>query len=186
MVFCNWLFSLSIVFPSLPSSPSFLPSLSPSLSESQNQFILRSWVFLITQTRQYFTWAGGSSLQVGVLLQALQGLGMGLKASVFQVWCSVQWHRLSGSAAPDQLTQNLHFNDVPTWLVLWTLGRNIHLMWTLRRNLSAAMDSPRSTKGPDFINNKSLAAVCWQGRLCLYCTLYIPQRTSAWTLGFLH
>lgn len=44
-----------------------------------------------------------------------------------------------------------------------TQRRKIHLMCTLRSNLSAGVDSPGSTRGPNFMNNKNLAAICWQG-----------------------
>lgn len=46
---------------------------------------------------------------------------------------------------------------------LSSLRRKIHLMWTLRRDLSAEMDSPWLTEGPNFMDNKSLEAICRQG-----------------------
>lgn len=46
---------------------------------------------------------------------------------------------------------------------LWTLRRKIYLLWTLRRNLSAEVDSPWSTEGPSFKYDKSLVSVCWRG-----------------------
>lgn len=45
---------------------------------------------------------------------------------------------------------------------LWNPGRKIHLMWTLRRNLSAETDSPWPTEGPSFINNNNLATIYLQ------------------------
>lgn len=50
-------------------------------------------------------------------------------------------------------------------------------MWTPRRTLSAETDSPRSTKGPHFMNDRSLVVICWQ-RLLTHST---PGRTSDWT-----
>ena len=49
-----------------------------------------------------------------------------------------------------------------TLIPVWTPRRKIHVMWTLRRNLSAEMNSPQSTKGPNLWINKSLLAICWQ------------------------
>lgn len=45
--------------------------------------------------------------------------------------------------------------------------RKSSLLCNLRRDLSANMDSPWSTHGPNFINNKSLVSICWQ-RLLSY------------------
>lgn len=71
------------------------------------------------------------------------------------------------------------------WLILqmWIPRRKIHLMWIPRRNLSAKMDSPRSTKGPKFINNKNLRAVCWQGLLMYWAeaqTEVLASLTMPW------
>lgn len=37
---------------------------------------------------------------------------------------------------------------------------NHYSLWTPRRNLSAEVDSPSSKQGLNFINNKSLVAIC--------------------------
>ena len=55
--------------------------------------------------------------------------------------------------------------SVEPLFLLWTPKRTIHLMWTLRRNLSDEMDSPCSIEGPNIIRNKILVALCWQGLL---------------------
>lgn len=44
------------------------------------------------------------------------------------------------------------------------------------------MNSPWSTKGPHFINNRSLVAICWWAPQ----VLCIPGRTSDWIRGFPH
>lgn len=46
-----------------------------------------------------------------------------------------------------------------------TANNKLFLVWTLKRNSAAEMDSPWSTKSWNFTNNKSLAAICWQGLL---------------------
>ena len=61
--------------------------------------------------------------------------------------------------------------------MLWTLRRKSHLMWSLRRNLFADMDSSRSTKGPKSMTNKSLEAICWQG-LLTYSTYWEDPQTE--------
>lgn len=65
---------------------------------------------------------------------------------------------------------------------MWTQSK-IHLIWTPRKNFFAEMDSPWSTEGPHFMNNKSLMAIFWQGLLSTLCML---GRTPERTLSFLH
>lgn len=43
-------------------------------------------------------------------------------------------------------------------------------VWTLRRKIHLMMDTPSWTKGPNFINNKSIAVICWQGLLNILST----------------
>lgn len=53
-----------------------------------------------------------------------------------------------------------------------------HLTWTLRRSLSAELDTPWSVKGPNFMNNKRHLLKGAPHVLC------ILGRTSDWPLGF--
>ena len=58
---------------------------------------------------------------------------------------------------------------------MWTPGRKIHLMWTLRRNLSPDVDSLWSNEGPHFKSNKSHLVISWQGLLMLSVSREEPQ-----------
>lgn len=60
---------------------------------------------------------------------------------------------------------------------VWILRRKIHLTWTPTRNLSAKMDTPWSTEGPKFMNNKNIAAICWQG-LLMYSLHWVEAHTG--------
>lgn len=61
---------------------------------------------------------------------------------------------------------HLLLNNIP--LYVWIRRRNIHLLWTQRKNLSTAIDSPWWTERQNFTNNKSLEAICWQGLLMCF------------------
>lgn len=69
---------------------------------------------------------------------------------------------------------------------VWTQRRKIYLIWTPRRNLSAEIDSPWSTKSLNLIN-MSLRAICWQGFLSYSVHREEPQTelSASWLCLFM-
>lgn len=55
------------------------------------------------------------------------------------------------------------------------------MTWTPRQNLSCEINSPWSTEGPDFMNNESQVAICWQRLLT---DLYTKQQLILNSVGF--
>ena len=63
------------------------------------------------------------------------------------------WHvSISLTYVPKSAIANSHDNAV---FNTSTLRRKTHFMWTWSRNLPTEMDSPWSTEGPNFINNRA-------------------------------
>lgn len=64
-----------------------------------------------------------------------------------------------------------------SWVYTCFPGFQSKVLWTLRRNWSAEMDSPCDHQGSDFMDNNSLAVICWQGPLS---HSVFRGRTSGW------